>query len=84
MATRGKSSRGGSTTRKSESRPAARSDAGYRMTYPSSSYVDRARTEVGHLYDRASTAVRGAVDSARGAVDVYGGIGRALDKVSGR
>jgi hypothetical protein len=84
MATRGKSTRGGSTTRKSDSRPAASSSSRNTYTYSRPDYVARAKTAASGLYNRASSAVRDTVSGVRDAVDVYGNIGRTLDKVSGR
>ena len=84
MATRGKSTRGGSTTRKSASRPAASSGSRSTYTYARPDYVAQARTAASNLYDRASGAVRDEVNTVRDAFDVYGKIGRTLDKVAGR
>ena len=84
MATRGKSTRCGSTTRKSGSRPAASGGSRYTLTYPSSNYAARAKSAASNLYNRASGAVRDEVNTVRDTFDVFGKIGRTLDKASGR
>lgn len=78
MASRGNSSRGGSTTRKSKPRASSDSRPIATYYYPKKSYTDRAKDAVKNGYNRASSAVRDEVSSVRNAVDAYGNIGRSL------
>ena len=89
MATRGKSYRGGSTTRKSKSRSSGRSSkvddrpiAHY--YYPEKSILDRAKDASRNLYNRASKAVRDEVTGVRDTMDVYGAISKKLGEVTNR
>ena len=84
MATRGNSSRGGSTNRKSQSRSSSENRPIATYYYPKKSALDRTKEASRNLYSRASKAVRDEVTGVRDAVDVYGAIGRKLQDVANK